>query len=39
VEDLNLYYAMGRMVIDSDRWPRWREGSEFKAARDKQRPE
>lgn len=37
VEDLNLYYTMGRMIIDSDKWPGWREGSEFKAARDKQR--
>lgn len=37
VEDLNLYYTMGRMVIDSNKWPAWREGSEFKATRDKQR--
>ncbi|WP_262693598.1 M28 family metallopeptidase [Kordiimonas aquimaris] len=37
VEDLQLYYNMGRMIVDSDIWPNWREGTEFKANRDKQR--
>ncbi len=37
VEDLKLYYNTGRYVIDSDQWPNWNEGSEFKETRDKQR--
>jgi len=37
VEDLELYYAVGRMLTDGDAWPNWTEGSEFKALRDKQR--
>lgn len=37
VEDLNLYYATGRMLVDSSDWPNWKEGSAFKAMRDKQR--
>jgi len=37
VEDLNLYYTTGRMVIDSAFWPNWNEGTEFKAIRDQQR--
>ena len=37
VEDLRLYYDTGRLIVDSDVWPNWREGSEFKALRDKQR--
>ena len=37
VEDLNLYYTMGRMLIDSNDWPNWAEGSAFKSMRDKQR--
>ena len=39
VEDLNLYYAMGRMLVDNMVWPNWVEGSAFKAMRDKQRSE
>ncbi len=37
IEDLELYYNTGRMLIDSDTWPNWREGTEFKAMRDAQR--
>ncbi|WP_417459570.1 M28 family metallopeptidase [Kordiimonas sp.] len=37
IKDLELYYATGRLIIDSDVWPNWREGSEFKALRDEQR--
>lgn len=37
IEDLKLYYNTGRYVIDSDQWPNWNEGSEFKEIRDKQR--
>lgn len=34
VEDLKLYYQVGRAVVDSDQWPQWSESSEFKAIRD-----
>lgn len=37
VEDLNLYYQTGRMLVDGTDWPNWVEGSAFKAMRDKQR--
>ena len=37
IDDLRLYYNTGRLITDSAVWPNWREGSEFKAARDKQR--
>ncbi|WP_262692259.1 M28 family metallopeptidase [Kordiimonas aestuarii] len=37
VEDLELYYNTGRLLIDSEVWPNWSEGSEFKALRDEQR--
>jgi len=37
VEDLNLYYAMGRMLADSAIWPNWAKDSAFRAMRDKQR--
>ncbi|MEX0298970.1 MAG: M28 family metallopeptidase [Kordiimonas sp.] len=36
IEDLNLYYNTGRLVIDSELWPNWNEGSEFKTIRDTQ---
>ncbi|EGF90285.1 peptidase family M28 family protein [Asticcacaulis biprosthecium C19] len=35
VEDVTLYYQMGRALANSDLWPAWRDTSEFKAARDK----
>jgi len=34
VPDVRLYYEIGRGVIDSDAWPNWYEGTEFRAARD-----
>jgi Zn-dependent M28 family amino/carboxypeptidase len=37
IEDLELYKTTGLMVINSGDWPNWNEGTEFKAARDKQR--
>ncbi len=37
IEDLELYYTTGRRIVDTDIWPNWRDGNEFKAARDKQR--
>ncbi|WP_084384663.1 M28 family metallopeptidase [Novosphingobium naphthalenivorans] len=35
VEDADLYYALGRSLADSDFWPDWNEGDEFRAIRDK----
>ena len=34
VEDLNLYYAVGRQLADGHDWPAWYAGAEFKAVRD-----
>lgn len=34
VPDVRLYYEIGRAVIDTDVWPNWNEGTEFKAIRD-----
>jgi len=39
VEDLQLYFLTGSDIIESGSWPQWREGSEFKALRDAQRPQ
>jgi Zn-dependent M28 family amino/carboxypeptidase len=38
MDDLHLYYAVGYDLANSDAWPNWREGNEFKAARDADRP-
>lgn len=37
IEDLQLYYAIGRDLAQGAAWPDWREGAEFKAIRDKSR--
>lgn len=34
VEDLGLYYTVGRELADGRMWPNWLAGAEFKAARD-----
>jgi Zn-dependent M28 family amino/carboxypeptidase len=34
VEDLQLLFAVGYMVTETDIWPEWKEGSEFKAIRE-----
>ena len=34
VEDLNLYYAVGRDLADGHGWPQWYAGAEFKSIRD-----
>ena len=34
VEDVTLLYQVGKRLAFSDKWPNWKEGSEFKAARD-----
>jgi len=32
--DLQLYYRVGRMLAESENWPNWRKGDEFRRARD-----
>ena len=34
VQDLTLYYLIGKRLANSHEWPQWRATSEFKAARD-----
>ncbi len=38
VEDMELMYKVGRMLADSEDWPEWYEGNEFRAIRQQQRP-
>ncbi|MEM7415111.1 MAG: M28 family metallopeptidase [Gemmatimonadota bacterium] len=37
VADVQLYYEIGSAVIQSDVWPNWHEGTEFRAIRDASR--
>ncbi len=37
LQDLALYYDVGLALANSDRWPNWREGTEFRAIRDRSR--
>lgn len=37
VEDLQLYFLTGSEIVNSNAWPQWNEGTEFKAVRDAQR--
>lgn len=37
VEDLQIYYALGRELADGNRWPNWYPSAEFRIARDKMR--
>ncbi|TPG40409.1 M28 family peptidase [Sphingomonas koreensis] len=37
VQDLTLYYRLGRELADGDAWPNWYQGAEFRAIRDKSR--
>ncbi len=37
VEDLQLYFLTGKDIVNSQDWPEWNEGTEFKEVRDKQR--
>lgn len=34
VQDIELYFAIGLDVADSDAWPQWYEGNEFRAVRE-----
>ena len=38
-QDIELLYRVGHHVADSDAWPNWYEGNEFRAIRDRQRRE
>lgn len=37
VQDLQLYYDVGLAIADSERWPNWYPGTEFRAIRDASR--
>ncbi|QFT76516.1 M28 family metallopeptidase [Erythrobacter sp. THAF29] len=34
MQDLQLFYRIGRMMAESTSWPNWNEGDEFRATRD-----
>jgi Zn-dependent M28 family amino/carboxypeptidase len=34
VQEIELFFAMGYRLANEDSWPNWREGNEFRAARD-----
>ena len=38
LEDLRLYFSVGRELATGDAWPNWHAGNEFRAARDASRP-
>ena len=38
VEDLRLFFEVGRRLATGTSWPEWRPGTEFKAVRDSMRP-
>ena len=35
VQDISVMYDIGSDLAHSDRWPTWKDGSEFKKIRDK----
>ena len=37
LQDLEVYYEVGLTLANSDAWPNWRKGSEFRAIRDRSR--
>jgi len=37
LQDLDVFYDVGRAIANDSRWPNWREGSEFRAIRDQSR--
>ena len=37
VRDVQLYYSIGRALAESDAWPNWVAGDEFRAIRDRSR--
>jgi cytochrome c556 len=34
-QNVKAFYALGEKLADSDTWPVWKDGSEFKAIREK----
>lgn len=38
IQDLELYYTIGRELADTTEWPNWNLDAEFRAARDASRP-
>ena len=38
IQDLELYYAIGRELANSEDWPNWNPNAEFRIARDASRP-
>lgn len=34
LEEIDLYYHIGKRLVNSEVWPQWKDGSEFKATRD-----
>lgn len=39
VEDVTLFFNVGSRIANSEDWPNWYEGNEFRALRDEQRAE
>ncbi len=39
LQDVNLYYTLGRTLADGTAWPNWYPTAEFRAVRDKSRAE
>ncbi len=37
IEDMKIFFRTGLSVVNSEKWPNWHEGTEFKATRDAQR--
>jgi len=37
LEDMRLYFETGLEIVNSNKWPNWKEGTEFRAIRDGQR--
>lgn len=35
IQDLQMFFQIGRKLADETSWPKWKQGSEFKAAREK----
>jgi Zn-dependent M28 family amino/carboxypeptidase len=35
MQDMELYFSLGKKLANSAEWPKWKTGSEFKAAREK----
>ncbi len=36
ISDLKVYYTLGNTLANSDKWPNWYKGNEFRAVRDKE---